>query len=126
MKSSGRRTPGQTSVRGTVGLALVLGLGACADTSVRRIPRGQPHPTFSSATALTRSAREAEMNSQWQNKPLADLVAAYGKPRMVMKIPGGGMPPSFAVVYGHDPDSGCIDAFAVSTGEPVVRIYHCR
>jgi hypothetical protein len=67
------------------------------------------------------------MNRQWQNKPVADLLGTLGRPKMVMKIPGGGMPPSYAVVYGRDPDSGCIDAFAVSsTSEPVVRVYHCR
>lgn len=126
MQAAGRRAPGQTVVRGTWALALVLGLGACADTSARRIPRGQLHPTFSTASTLTRAARETEMNRQWQNKPLAELLEAYGKPRMVMNIPGGGMPPSFAVVYGHDPDSGCIDAFAVTTGEPVIRVYYCR
>jgi hypothetical protein len=112
-------------VRGACALAMVLGVGACADAEVRRIPR--QHPFFSSASNFARHERESEMNRQWQNKPLAELLETYGKPKMVMNIPGGGMPPSFAVVYGQDPGSGCIDAFAVSSrGDPVIRIYHCR
>jgi hypothetical protein len=106
-------------------LALVLGVTACAQHEIRRIPR--QHPTFSGATPVARSQREAEMNREWQNRPLAELIAARGRPGMIMNIPGGGMPPSFAVVYGADPGSGCIDAFAISSiGDPVVRIYHCR
>jgi hypothetical protein len=106
-------------------LALVLVVTACAQHEVHRIPR--QHPTFSTATPVARSQRETEMNREWQNKPLAELIAARGRPPMIMNIPGGGMPPSFAVVYGSDPGSGCIDAFAISSiGEPVVRIYHCR
>ncbi|MEJ8835806.1 hypothetical protein [Ramlibacter sp. AN1133] len=124
--SMGRQLPGTAAVRGAWGLAVVLGLGACAEGEIHRIPRPS-HPTFSGAGTLARAERESEMNRQWQNKPLAELLDAYGRPRMVMNIPGGGMPPSFAVVYGTDPGSGCIDAFAVSSrGNPVVRIYHCR
>jgi len=127
MHSAGRRAPGQAAVRGTWALALALGLSACADGQIRRIPREQQHPTFSGATSVARANREGQMNREWQDKPLSDLLSAYGRPKMVMNIPGGGMPPSFAVVYGHDPDSGCIDAFAVSsTSAPVIRIYHCR
>ena len=124
--SAGRRKRGRLAARGAWGLAVVLGLSACAGSDVHRIPR-QPHPEFSSASAAVRDQREAEMNRQWQNKPVADLLGTLGRPKMVMKIPGGGMPPSYAVVYGRDPDTGCIDAFAVSnTGDPVVRVYHCR
>jgi hypothetical protein len=126
MHSMGGRGPARTAARGAWALAPLLALAACAASEVHRIPR-TGHPTFSGASTMARADRESEMNRQWQNKPLAALVEAYGRPRMVMNIPGGGMPPSFAVVYGPDPDSGCIDAFAVSSsGEPVVRIYHCR
>ena len=125
--SAGRRRRGQLAARGAWGLAVVLGLSACAGNEVRRIPRQSSHPQFSPASAAARYDREAEMNRQWQNRPVADLLVALGRPKMVMNIPGGGMPPSYAVVYGQDPASGCIDAFAVSsTSEPVVRIYHCR
>jgi hypothetical protein len=120
------RAPWQAAVRGASALAVVLAVTACAQGEVHRIAR-QPHPTFSAANTVSRSERETEMNRQWQNKRLSELVEAYGRPRMVMNIPGGGMPPSFAVVYGPDPASGCIDAFAVSSiGDPVIRIYHCR
>ncbi|GAB3776986.1 hypothetical protein GCM10028796_55490 [Ramlibacter monticola] len=126
MQSAGSSGPGQAAARGTWSLALLLCLGGCADVDVRRIPLEQ-HPNFGGASTAARAERETQMNRDWQNRPLTELLAAYGKPQMVMNIPGGGMPPSFAVVYGTDPDSGCIDAFAVSSkGEPVVRIYHCR
>jgi hypothetical protein len=120
------RAPGLLAARGAWGLAMVLGLSACAGDEFRRIPR-QTHPTSSAASSAIRQNREAEMNRQWQNKPLSELLGTYGRPRMVMNIPGGGMPPSYAVVYGPDATSGCIDAFAVSShGDPVVRLYHCR
>ena len=107
-------------------LALGLGVAGCAESEFRRVPRPQ-HPVFSSAEYAARHHREAEMNRQWQNRPLAELLEAYGKPTLVMHIPGGGMPPSFAVVYEIEDPSGCIDAFAVhSQGEPTIRIYHCR
>lgn len=113
-------------MRGAWGLALVLGLGACAGGDTLRTPR-QPLSSLEPAVAAARQEREAEMNRQWQNKPVADLLVAYGRPRLVMKIPGGGNPPAYAVVYGLDPASGCIDAFAIhSTGDPVIRIYYCR
>jgi hypothetical protein len=124
--SAGRRASGLFAARGGWGLAVVLGLSACAGDEVRRIPR-ESHSTFSAASAATRQNRELEMNRQWQNKPLSELLGTYGRPKMVLNIPGGGMPPSYAVVYGTDAASGCIDAFAVSSqGDPVVRIYHCR
>ena len=106
-------------------LALLVGLGACADGEIRRIPLTES-PGFGTGNPA-RAARESDMNRKWQDRPLAELVAAYGRPGLVMTIPGGGMAPGYAVVYGHDPASGCIDAFAVVSGQsPVVRMYHCR
>ncbi|GAB3650283.1 hypothetical protein [Ramlibacter alkalitolerans] len=126
MRSLGLCPSGEAAVRAAAALTLLLALAACAQGEIHRIPR-QPHPTFSHVSNLPRSQREAEMNRQWQNQPLAALMDAYGRPKLVINIPGGGMPPSFAVVYGTDPTTGCIDAFAVSAGsQPVVRIYHCR
>ena len=120
-----RHPPGRAAARAAWTLAVAAGVSGCADGTIRRIPR--EHPTFSPASTGSRHQRESDMNRQWQNRPLSDLVATYGEPRMVMNIPGGGTPPSFAVVYGPDPASGCIDAFAVSSrGAPVIRIYHCR
>jgi hypothetical protein len=113
--------------RWLLAVAFAFGLSGCAEGELRRIPRGQEHPTFSTASTVARHQREDEMNRIWQNRPLGELVAELGRPKMVMNIPGGGMPPSFAVVYGPDPGTGCIDAFAISSrGDPVVRIYHCR
>jgi hypothetical protein len=106
-------------------LAVALGVTACAEGEIRYVPRH--HPTVSTASVAARYEREAEMSRQWQNRPLAELLVELGRPKMIMNIPGGGMPPSFAVVYGLHEGSGCIDAFAVSSrGDPVVRIYHCR
>jgi hypothetical protein len=87
----------------------------------------QRHPLFSAAEVAARVQRESEMNEQWQNQRFEDLQATLGKPILVMTIPGGGNPPSFAAVYGVDPKTGCIDAFAMNFGEqPTVRLYHCR
>ena len=67
------------------------------------------------------------MNRNWQNRRFSELKAALGQPRLIMSIPGGGNPPGFVAVYGTDPVSGCLDAFAfVYDGDPVIRIYHCR
>ncbi|MBC5764018.1 hypothetical protein [Ramlibacter albus] len=99
----------------------VLPLAAC-----RHAPPAE-HPLMGLSSPMARQARETAMNSVWQNHTLSELVAAKGRPVLVMQIPGGGNPPGFVVVYGIDPDTGCIDAFAVShDGDPRVRIYHCR
>jgi hypothetical protein len=75
----------------------------------------------------SRSSREVAMNLQWQNHRLSELVSAMGEPRMILRIPGGGNPPGFAVIYGTDPVTGCIDAFAMYYGfDPTVRQYLCR
>jgi hypothetical protein len=130
MVSAGRRVRGRLAARGAWGLAVVLGLNACAGSDVRRIPRQSQLPPLlvhAPAPSGPRYDRETQMNAQWQNRPVSDLLGAFGHPRMVLNIPGGGMPPSYAVIYGQDPDTGCIDAFAVSnSGEPVIRVYHCR
>ena len=74
-----------------------------------------------------RLQRETTMNSRWQNRPLSELLATLGQPLLIMNIPGGGSPPGFVVVYGIDPVTGCIDAFAlVYCSDPTVRIYYCR
>lgn len=108
-------------------LMLVLGLVGCEHLEVKGIPRQGGHPTFSGASPVSRQAREDEMNRQWQNRSLDELVGGLGKPILVMNIPGGGMPPGFAVVYERDTATGCIDAFAVNGFErPTVRVYYCR
>jgi len=71
--------------------------------------------------------REHTMNERWANHRYSELVAAMGTPSMIMNIPGGGQPPGFAVVFGRDPASGCIDAFAMMYAkDPIIRQYHCR
>jgi hypothetical protein len=67
------------------------------------------------------------MNGRWQNRRFSEMQAALGRPLLLMRIPGGGNPPGFVAVYGQDPVSGCIDAFAfVYAADPVIRVYHCR
>lgn len=77
--------------------------------------------------ATSRPGREVVMNRLWQNRRLSELRAKLGPPLMIMGIPGGGNPPGFVAVYGEDPVTGCIDAFAFTHGgDPMVRVYHCR
>jgi hypothetical protein len=115
----------KTAVRWLLALTALPLLAACGhapwlqepDTTVR----------LAAAGLVARFAREAAMNEEWQNHALSELVAAKGRPVLVLQIPGGGNPPGFVVVFGIDPDTGCIDAFAVSHDtDPLVRIYHCR
>lgn len=112
---------GVRSVRGALALALALAVVGCADLQESR-PR---HPEISGAVG--RNTREAEMNQRWQDRNMSELVAALGQPVLMMNIPGGGNPPGFAVVYGQDSRTGCIDAFAMVYGpDPKVRYYYCR
>lgn len=72
-------------------------------------------------------SREFAMNQRWQNRPMSQLVAALGEPKLLLTIPGGGNPPGFVAFYGLDPATGCIDAFALVYGaDPAVRAYYCR
>ena len=67
------------------------------------------------------------MNGQWQHRHFSELVATLREPLLVLNIPGGGNPPGFAVVYGRDALTGCIDAFALVYGrDPTIRMYYCR
>ena len=67
------------------------------------------------------------MNRYWQNRRYSELVATLGQPRMLLNIPGGGNPPGFVAVYGTDPVTRCVDAFAMVYGsDPLVRVYYCR
>jgi hypothetical protein len=110
-----------------------LGLGAAL--LVLAACQSAPPPVDDTATLAwpamnalgARQARESAMNSVWQNQTLSELVAAKGPPKMVLHIPGGGNPPGFVVVFGTDPSTGCVDAFALTYDtDPRVRIYHCR
>jgi hypothetical protein len=87
-------------------------------------PRWQGAPA---PLPTSRMARERQINDEWQNHTLLELIDRWGPPRQMLEIPGGGNPPGFVLVYGRDEGSGCIDAFAVMYG-PVtrVRIYQCR
>ena len=107
-------------------ILFTLGAAGCQPLQLERALRDDPHTT-ARASAAARQQRELAMNNEWHDRRYSDLVAALGKPRLVLNIPGGGNPPGFIVVYGSDPHSGCIDAFALMDGgDPTIRIYHCR
>lgn len=91
------------------------------------LPEALQHPQIGAWSMEARLGRERAMNTEWQNHTLAELLAAKGRPMLVLQIPGGGNPPGFVVVFGVDAASGCVDSFAVShEPEARVRIYHCR
>lgn len=107
--------------------ALLLALLAGGCETARREWREGPTQEQAAKSGSAPVRREYAMNQRWQNRPLSELKAALGEPQVVMQIPGGGNPPGFAAVYGADPTTGCIDAFAFFDGDdPVIRVYHCR
>ncbi|MBL0391711.1 hypothetical protein JJ685_11245 [Ramlibacter monticola] len=100
------------------GAAAVL-LAACSD-----VPRG---PSAPDALRAGRAERETELNRQWQNHSLAELLLGFGRPELLLDIPGGGNPPGFVLVYARDAGTGCLDTFAVVSGPVIrVRMYQCR
>ena len=114
------RLPSLLVLRRVLVVAVGSVVASCATQPAT--PRHRMPPLFSQ-----QMLREKVMNERWQDRSYVELVHTLGQPKRVMKIPGGGNPPSFAVVYGWDPVTGCIDAFAISEGpDPVVRVYHCR
>lgn len=108
-------------------LLLALVCAGCKQAELdHTLDRPARHP---GSDSLSRNGREWDMNQQWQNRRFSDLRAALGIPQLIMNIPGGGNPPGFVAVYGHDAKTGCIDAFALFGGggpDPVIRVYHCR
>ena len=107
-------------------LLLVILLAGCAQIPVQQHPPEQRGAEDYGARQM-RLAREAVMNERWNNRRMSELVAALGEPERLLAIPGGGSPPSFVAVFGKDPATGCIDAFALVHGsDPTVRAYHCR
>ena len=110
----------------TLALGLLVLLAGCGQMSAQQHPR-EPQGTGDYGARQLRLEREAVMNERWNNRRMSELVAAMGEPERLLSIPGGGSPPSFAAVFGRDPATGCIDAFALVYGsEPTVRAYHCR
>lgn len=77
--------------------------------------------------ARARAQREGNMNLEWQNRTFNEIVKAYGPPRRILEIPGGGNPPGFVLIYGRDGHSGCLDTFSMVYGrDPLVKMYQCR
>lgn len=112
-----------------LGLAQALSLAGagCQFARYEAMVHDSPVCTAQCDDVLSRGGREADMNRRWQSHRLSELKAALGQPKLLMGIPGGGNPPGFVAVYGLDPASGCIDAFAlVYDTDPVIRVYHCR
>ena len=119
------RSCSNRAVRYTLGTALFALACGCAQTPL------QPPPLLDLRARYyglqSREGRETAMNQLWQNRRYSELVATLGQPPRLLSIPGGGNPPGFVAVYGRDPTTGCIDAFAMVYGsDPRVRVYHCR
>lgn len=113
-----------TRARAALALGLAVLLVGCAQTPPERESSERLRAPDRRNAQLW---RETAMNRQWQNRRFSELVAAMGEPARVMNIPGGGNPPGFAAVFGHDPETGCIDAFALMpASDPIIRDYYCR
>lgn len=113
-------------MQNTLALGLLVLFVGCGQVPAQQHPREQRGAGDYDARQL-RLEREAVMNERWNNRRMSELVAAMGEPERLLSIPGGGSPPSFVAVFGQDPATGCIDAFAlVYASEPTVRAYHCR
>ncbi|GAB3647590.1 hypothetical protein [Ramlibacter alkalitolerans] len=107
--------------RGRIAAAGALALLALGCTMQPR--RADAPPPLNAS----RAAREAQINAQWQNHPVRELIARWGPPRQVLDIPGGGNPPGFLLLYPRDAGTGCVDTFSVLYGAVArVRSYHCR
>lgn len=120
-------------------VAAVLG-GGCVSVSVSDLQGLRPAAGKQAegekrlAGGYSREHREAILQTEWSGKKYDALVAAYGPPRMLMRIPGARPNESVAVYGVRDRASGCIDAFTVFHGraqtsfsdESVVTNYFCR
>lgn len=110
----------QCGVRAAATGALALLVAGCSVEPRWTAPPGPP-------LHAGRSAREQQLNADWQDHTMRELVDTFGPPRLMLDIPGGGSPPGFVLVYARDAGSGCIDAFMVASGEVLrVRGYQCR
>ena len=102
----------------SAGALALLAVGCSID------PKGADAPEPPRAS---RAVREQQINQQWQNHTLRELVDRWGPPRQLLDIPGGGNPPGSVIVYPRDPATGCVDSFALTHGEVTrVRSYSCR
>jgi len=108
-------------------LAMSLACGGCQLAQLEQLAQDSPVCHSRCDDWSSTLGREVNMNRRWQNHRLSELLSALGQPLMLLSIPGGGNPPGFVALYGVDPQSGCIDAFAfVYDTDPIIRVYHCR
>jgi hypothetical protein len=114
-------TPNSRSLRLPLQLVSLLLLSGCYG-----IPMTQSYRANTSE--LSRSMREKQMEVNWVGHPYEDLVNAYGKPQMIMSIPGRSLESQAAVFGRLDTRTDCIDAFTVvrHRGRRVVQGYFCR
>lgn len=117
-------TPSSRSLRLPSQLAGLLLLAGCYG-----IPMTQSFSRYAANSGeLPRTLREQQMQVNWVGHPYEELVSAYGKPQMIMRIPGRSSE-SLAVVFGRlDTRTNCIDAFTVvwHRGRQMVQGYFCR
>ena len=87
-------------------------------------------PNSRSIFASPKHEREKMFLTMWKGIPYDVLVEAYGVPPVSMEIPGRADEVTFAVVYGKDGASRCIDAFTIiidrASKERRVAGYFCR
>jgi hypothetical protein len=108
-------------------LALAFAATGCQQLLLEDTVLDKPTCERGCEVASSRTGREFAMNRKWQHRRFSELRAALGPPQLIMGIPGGGNPPGFVAVYGADPVTGCVDAFAFTYAtDPVIRVYHCR
>ena len=117
-------TPSSRSLRLPLQLVGLLLLAGCYG-----IPITQSISRYAAKSSeISRTQREKQMEWNWVGHTYEDLVSAYGKPQMIMSIPGRSSESS-AVVFGRlDTRTDCIDAFTVvwHRGRQMVQGYFCR
>lgn len=106
----------QSGMLATLRLTVAIGaLAAVAGGCVNLADlKGEGAPMF---TRDWITAREANLQAIWIGRSYQELLATWGRPRMVMDIPGDHRPDEMVVVYGaRDDVLGCVDAFTVYNG----------
>lgn len=115
-------------VRVGVHLTSVLLLAACSGIPFDRA--AEEHAADRARLALEKK-RENELQRIWRGQSYRALLETYGRPMMIMNVPGYRPLRTSVVVYGvQDQPSKCIDAFTVvvhgSDNQETVADYFCR
>ena len=109
-------------------LASVLMLAACSGVPYDRAAEER---AAERARIALEKKREHELQRIWRGQSFHTLLQTYGRPMMIMNVPGYRPVRTSVVVYGvQDPPSKCVDAFTVvvhgSDNQETVADYFCR